>query len=165
MLAFYARLFNQILSPALGRPLSKPPGQPASVVHFACWPQDTAESFFDHCNNSNHSRFGDLARYRILAESGMLQLMIKENMNWIIAEQMIAYSKPIRMFQRFEVVTTAKEEGNKWVHFTHAFEDRARGVTLTRIEVKAVMKKADGKTVKPSELAALSPYFKELLSA
>jgi len=162
MLAFYARLANQLLSPTFGRQLSKPPGQSASVVPFVCWPQDTAESLFDHMNNSNHSRIADLSRYRVLAESGMLNAMLKEKMNWIIAEQTIRYNKQIRMFQRFDVVTTAKQEGDKWVYFTHTF--RARGTDLTTIEVKAVMKKSDGKTVKPSELAAISPYFKELLS-
>ena len=132
---------------------------------FMCWPQDTAESLFDHMNLSNHSRFADISRYRIFSESGVLNLMMKEKMGWLIAEQTITYAKPIRMFQRFDVVTTVKVEGDKWVYFRHLFRDSASGTDLANIEAKAVLKRMDGKTVKPSELVTISPYLKEFLSS
>jgi acyl-CoA thioesterase FadM len=90
--------------------------------------------------------------------------MVNEKMNLIVAEQVIAYTQPIRNFQQFNVTTTVSTEGDKWLYFHHSFEDKAEGTALATVKVKAVLKAGTGKTVRPSEVVATSPYFRDLLS-
>ena len=160
VLTFYSRLAHQL---ALGA-VSSSKAAKATKVPFMCWPVDTAESMFDHMNNTNFLKFAELSRWRMMAESGLLRRMIKEKMNLIIAEQTITYAKPIRNFQKFNVTTIVSAAEDKWLCFDHSFEDSAKGTTLASVKVKAVLKAGSGKTCRPSEVVAASPYFKDLLS-
>ena len=90
--------------------------------------------------------------------------MFNEKMNLVVAEQTIAYAKPIRNFQKFTVTTQISTDDDKWFYFHHSFEDSAKGTTLASVKVKAVLKAGSGKTCRPSEVVATTPYFKDLLS-
>lgn len=165
MLSFYIRLGYHLALPKLLGSLSKKPGEKAIRIPFSCWIADTAESRFHHMNNVKFLQIAEISRFRMLQEGGILT-MNNDNITAIIAEQEAEYFSMVKMFQRFEVVTTLNTQDDKWILFNHSFDGIIKDtpVTFTKVQVKTVLKASNGKTIRPSEICTHSTYFKDLLT-
>jgi len=134
---------------------------------FRCYPLDI--DVFGHMNNANYIRVAELARWRMLTESNLLTYMLKRRLMFLLVEQTVKYDRPIMPFQSYNVQTSVKVcSEDKWVYYTHIFEEANPSSSdspkvYARIEAKTVMKLSNGKTLKPSEVAAINSYYKNLV--
>ena len=165
MLMYTLRVVNQM---ALGAmfPVKVVSKQVSSK--WRCYPVDL--DLFGHMNNSNYIRVAELSRWRMLAESGLFQFMMKRRLVFLLVEQQVTYARPIMPFQPYVVQTRVRidEEDDKWVYYTHTFEEAnppggAEPMQYAKIEAKTVMKEPSGKTVRPSEVCAANPYYRNLM--
>jgi acyl-CoA thioesterase FadM len=165
MLTSLYRGFKQLALGQMYPGATVSPTSTRSVLHLRCWLVDTAESMFDHMNNANFFKVGELARWRVISESGVLNMMIKNKTMLMAAGQTIEYRRPIRNFQKYIIGTNIRiSEDDKWIHFIHSFEDEKTGKLLASIDMRMVMKAASGKTIRPSEVIASNPsYFDRIL--
>lgn len=107
----------------------------------------------------------------MLAESGMLVYMVKNQIVFLAVEQTITYSRPILPLQKYAVTTTVTvSDDDKWMYYHHSFDEQAdlKGGKVPKhyalIHLKAVMKESTGKTVRPSQLHAINEYHRNITS-
>ena len=151
---------------------AKKAGESISVViaAFRCWPIDSA---FGHMNNGQYFTVAELNRWRLFTELGLMPVIWKKKALLIVSEQSAVYTAPILPMREYVVSTTVKITDDKWLHYTHSFEqhpddvpDGLEPVRYAVVQVKAVLKESGGgKTVKPSELIAGSDFFAEIIEA
>lgn len=166
MLMYTLRVMNQMILGAT---------YPAKVVskqvssNWRCYPVDL--DLFGHMNNANYIRVAELSRWRMLAESGLFQFMRKRRLVFLLVEQQVTYARPIMPFQSYVVQTRIRVDidDDKWLYYTHTFEEAnpragAEPKQYAKIEAKTVMKEANGKTVRPSEVSAVNHYYRDLVT-
>ena len=166
MLTFCLRVAHQLV---LGRffPQGIVAGTKRVTAPFRCYPIDL--DVFGHMNNANYIRVAELARWRMLTESNLLTYMLKRRLMFLLVEQTVTYSRPIMPFQSYNIQTSVKVcSEDKWVYYTHIFEEANPSSSdspkvYARIDAKTVMKLSNGKTLKPSEVAAINSYYKNLV--
>lgn len=141
----------------------------AVVATFRCWPVDTA---FGHMNNAQYITVAELNRWRMFTELGFFPIILKKKAFLVVAEQSIKYVRPILPMREYVVSTTVKVSDDKWLHYTHSFEQHpddvpngSEPVRYAVVHVKAVLKEHGGKTVKPSEILPISPFLSELVAS
>ncbi len=125
---------------------------------------------FLHMNNASYIRVAELARWRLLPQTGILPKTISEGWLFLAVEQTATYAKPIMPFQRYEVETTLTSHQDKWLMYEHKFvqcKDKVKEgkepVVYATIKLRAVLKRADGRTIRHSELNDISPFNRELM--
>mmetsp|Transcript_4640 Transcript_4640/g.4784 ORF Transcript_4640/g.4784 Transcript_4640/m.4784 type:complete len:186 (+) Transcript_4640:294-851(+) len=135
---------------------------------FRCWPIDFC---FGHLNNASFVTVGELSRWRLFTELELLPVIMKTKALLVVSEQTVKYSKPILPFREYSVITTIKITDDKWLNYSHSFEqhdddvkDGEESIKYATIEAKCVLKAMDGKTIRPSELAANSNLFKMMIN-
>jgi len=143
-------------------------GATTVTAPFVCTPIDL--DVYGHMNNANYVRVAELARWRMLMESGLFRMMSQRRLMFLVVSQEITYGRPIAPFQAYVVRTAIRVcEDDKWVYYTHTFEDEvprrgaATPVQYAKIVAKTVMKEPTGKTVRPSEVADINPYYQNLV--
>ena len=127
---------------------------------FRCTPVDI--DVYGHMNNACYLRVAELARWGIFPASGMLESALKTRMMFLAVEQNIIYKRPIPALEKYVISTKCDiYDDDKWVHYTHTFLEHPDKVqegqaprVFAEIKLRAVMKEASGKTVKPSSIAA-----------
>ena len=119
-----------------------------TTVH-RCWPTDI--DFFMHMNNAIYFRAFELARWELLPRSGLLQHAIKENWMFLAVEQDAKYLRMIRPMTQYECRTKIKVTDNKWLDFDHSLWSMDGQICYSTGNVRAVVKRSSGKTVRPSE--------------
>ena len=142
----------------------------AMVATFRCWPVDTA---FGHMNNAQYVIVAELNRWRMFTELGLMPAIWTKKAMLVVAEQSVTYAVPILPMREYVVSTTVKITDDKWLHYTHSFEqhpddvpDGSEPVRYAVVCVKAVLKENGGrKTFRPSELMAGSEFFSEIIKA
>ena len=88
---------------------------------------------------------------------------------FLLVEQTVTYARPIMPFQSYKIQTSIKVcSEDKWVYYTHIFEEANPSSSgppkqYARIDAKTVMKLSNGKTLKPSEVSAINPFYKALV--
>ena len=169
MLTYTCRMLVEIIGGLLSRrataalrttssktvPHTSPP-----PAEFRLWPLDM--DVYMHMNNACYLRVAELARWRQLGQAGMLGPSIKHGWMFLIAEQTVQYIRPILPLQRFNVRSEILVTEDKWLHYNHYFEAPKGDKGLApeqyaHIELKAVVKRTSGKTVKVSELLEQCP--------
>lgn len=82
---------------------------------------------------------------------------------FLVVDQHINYQKPINPFQRYDVEVSAEVSNDKWIHYTHVFQQHAQyvkpnaqPVIYAIVKLKAVVKEKSGKTIRPSEFITSS---------
>ena len=143
-------------------------GAKTATAPFLCTPMDL--DVYGHMNNANYVRVAELARWRMLMESGLFRMMSQRRLMFLLVAQEVTYARPIAPFQAYVVRTAIRVcEEDKWVYYTHTFEDAtprsgaAEPVQYAKIVAKTVMKEPTGKTVRPSEVSAVNPYYHNLV--
>jgi acyl-CoA thioesterase FadM len=138
------------------------------VATFRCWPIDFC---FGHLNNASFVTVGELKRWRLFTELELFPLIIKRKALLVVVEQSVKYSKPILPLREYSVLTTIKITDDKWLHYSHSFEqhdddvkDGTESIKYATIEAKCVLKDSNGKTIRPSEMAANSDLFKMMIN-
>lgn len=169
MLSPTIRTINQVI-----RGFLSPPSVSANRtvdITYRCWPRD-ADLFF-HMNNSKYLQLAELSRWRTL--SPMLPALMKKNgFLFLAAENHIKYLRPINIFQRYVISTTVHFDNtdDKWIYYEHVFQEHPDDMKLNStkkespkvfavINLKAVVKEGNGKTVTPSSLVDESKFFQE----
>ena len=131
----------------------------SGVESFSTYLHPTLILVVGHCNNACYFRLAELARWRQIAQSGLLFPSIKNKWMFLIAEQTIAYKKPILPFRKFVVRSEIKMDG-KWIYYDHYFQsspDTSTAIQYAHIQMKSVIKKPNGKTVMPDEVLSAVP--------
>jgi acyl-CoA thioesterase FadM len=123
-------------------------GQVITTIH-RCWPNDI--DFFMHMNNAIYFRHFELARWEILPRTGLLQHAIKEKWMFLAVEQEAKYLKMIRPLSSFECRTQVTITDGKWLDFHHSLFSMDGKTKYSEGTVRAVVKRRNGKTVRPSE--------------
>lgn len=138
------------------------------IVPFTCGFTDI--DTYLHINNSKYLHIAELARWRVFPQSGLLQESISKGMMFLAVEQSIVYLKPIFPFQKYIVRTRVSVKDDKWMMYYHTFEqhpdlvvDGKSPVEYAKIELKAVLKEKNGKTIRPEEMMRWSEFYRELL--
>lgn len=140
-------------------------------ITYRCWPRD-ADIFF-HMNNSKYLQLAELSRWRTL--SPMLPVLMKKNgFLFLAAENHIKYLRPINIFQRYVISTNVyfDEKDDKWIYYDHIFQEHPDDVkqsgkqenspkTFAIVNLKAVVKEGNGKTIQPSSLVNESKFFQD----
>jgi acyl-CoA thioesterase FadM len=158
-------MINQIL---LGYAFPHSAKLKSAVTPFRLWPIDI--DFFFHMNNASYIRVAELSRWRLLAESGLLSYMINKKIMFLAVEQSVTYARPILPFHKYNVTTTITvSPDDKWMHYIHSFDTPVdpkgtkEPVHYALVNLKAVMKESNGKTVKPSSIFTVNEYYRNLL--
>lgn len=162
------QVFNGLVFPPTIRSFK---GSQAAVAQFRLWPVDC--DIFGHMNNASYIRVAELHRWRMAAESRFLSYSVKHKIAFLAVDQTVNYKRPILPFQKYNVTTTVTvSEDDKYVNYHHSFDqpngqigeeaDAKRHYAL--VTIKAVMKHPSGKTLRPSEMININPYFKNLIT-
>ena len=102
--------------------------------------------------------------------TGILAKAVCDGWMFLAVEQSVSYLKPIRPFQRYSIETSIKATHGKWLHYEHRFlqtkDSVASGqdpILYAIVNMKAVIKRKNGKTIKILELKDASPFNNELV--
>jgi len=126
-----------------------------------CSPLDI-DTYF-HMNNAQYLRVSELARWRIFPATGIFGAVWKQKLMFLAVEQNITYLKPIAAFQKYVVSTTCDVYADdKWLYYEHIFLQHPDEVpkdkepkVFAKVNLRAVMKLPDGKTVKVRTCAGI----------
>eukprot|EP00948_MAST-09A_sp_MAST-9A-sp1_P002800 g2800.t1 len=153
------------------------PKQPMITKHRVL-PGDC--DLFLHMNNASYFRISELARWELLASTGLLNEAIRENYIFLVVDQTGYYYRPLPMFplfKEFDLITTVDrrhwdewgddenevtgemttgKDSDKYMYFTHDFYYKG-DKKCASMKVKAIIKKGGngpdkGKTIRPSQL-------------
>lgn len=124
------------------------------ITPFCTWPTDL--DLYMHMNNGRYLTILDLARYDLMARSGILAKLFK--MGWfpILTAETILFKKPLKCFDRFTVETKVLGWGEKEFLVQQEFFCKQQ-LTATAIIQVRFLKKSGG-SVLPEEIMALVDY-------
>ena len=114
-----------------------------SCSYYRVWPFDCDINF--HLTNARYFALCDLSRIYYMGQVGVLFNMIKRNWLPIAQAQEISYFKPIKPFQRFEVLTRFYYWDDKYWYTEHKFFAAAKLCAV--VQVRGVF--VHGKRVLP----------------
>jgi acyl-CoA thioesterase FadM len=165
MLVLTCRILTQV---ALGhfKPVVLHKNLPKAFVFdvpFRCLPFDI--DLFMHMNNASFVRCAELARWRILSQSGILELT-KKKVLFLVVGQTATYLKQLPPFAPYVVRTTISVEDNKWIHYNHSFQkpdqEGKDPYVYCTVDCKAVLKERSGKTLRITDLGKEIDFYKHL---
>ena len=155
MIILALRIVNQLILGSLSKSMTIV--NRCVKVPFRCYPVDMDTNI--HMNNACYFRVAELSRWRIFVPSGLFQYCAKHRVSFIVSETHAKYHAPILPFQRYIVSTYITTSDNKWLHYTHRFEQHPDQVAVGKepkvfavIGAKSVLKESTGKTVPISTL-------------
>ena len=90
-----------------------------SVLRLRVLPNDLDVNL--HMNNGRFLTICDLNRVDLFIRTGLARLMMREGWRPIIAEHTMTYRKPLRPFQRYEVVMEVVGSDERAFRMTHTF--------------------------------------------
>lgn len=168
---YFLRLFNQLAldylkpTPFLKITFNNLPAVQYTVP-FRCWPVD----IFFHMNNAAFFRVAEMARWRVIYSSNLLNFMLKYGALFMVVEQEAQYFDMIHPMDRYIVETKLTEQSGKWIMFHHIFKQLPELVpegqkqrTYATINAKYVLKYKNGKTVRLNEISSISPFFQAFI--
>mmetsp|Transcript_13944 Transcript_13944/g.42176 ORF Transcript_13944/g.42176 Transcript_13944/m.42176 type:complete len:180 (+) Transcript_13944:80-619(+) len=139
-----------------------PPALGPFVTRMRAWPMDC--DIFLHLNNAMLARCAELARWRLLASTGMLRTVLREKWQFLVAEQTLTYKRQIPLGRRFRIETSVSATDNKWLHYSHNFQSLDGATDLGTAHVRAVLKLSSGKTVPPHDALRGNAWFADQLA-
>jgi acyl-CoA thioesterase FadM len=180
MITFTLRQINQVIKGYVSPPKINP--NKTVNISYRCWPIDV--DAFLHMNNSKYLQLAELSRWRTLGPMfPRLFDFKKERLLFLAVENKIKYLRPIQPFERYVISTSITvDETDKWVYYRHVFEEHPDDMSITStsemdkgatrpsprkfavVDMKSVVKRESGKTVRPSTLIDDSNYFQEWVS-
>lgn len=161
MIVLILRIANQLLLGKFSKSAKVIQGR--HTVPFRCWPVDMDTNM--HMNNSSYIRIAELSRWRLGIASGLVQHCAKNRLVFIVSEISVKYLAPILPFQRFVVSTHITISDNKWLQYTHSFEESSENIAdgkfpkvYATVQAKCVLKEPSGKTHKTDHLVKAIKY-------
>lgn len=119
-------------------------------------------------NNSKYLVTAELSRFQTFPPTGLLSRPLsKKGMLFLAAENNVKYFRPINPMQKYVISTTITvDDEDKWFYYTHTFLEHPDDVkgdqkTFAVVDLKAVVKENNGKTIKPSALLKDSEFYRE----
>jgi acyl-CoA thioesterase FadM len=164
MISLTIRILNQLFLGTFFKD-SKAISNGTFRVIFRAWPIDIDSNI--HMNNACYFRVAELCRWRLFAPSGVIGYCAKNRISFIATETSAKFLAPIRPFEKYAVYTKITSSENKWLHYTHTFEQHPDTVhsgsvpkVFAVVQAKSVLKEPNGKTVKADTLSkVLNPNF------
>jgi acyl-CoA thioesterase FadM len=120
-----------------------------SRVGFRVLPTDCDVNL--HMNNGRYLAFMDLGRLHLVAQIGLLGIILRKRWAAALGAAEINFIRPLAPFQKFELVTRLVTWDEKYAYMEQRFE--SRGVLCAHAFVKGLFLDSDGR-VGPSEVAA-----------
>ncbi len=128
----YLRLLLLWLA-TLGRPAE--PRYMVSRLALRVWPNDL--DLFAHVNNGRYLTLMDLGRLHIAMRSGLLKAMRKHRWHAAAEAIEIRFRRPLKLWQRYELVTEIVDWDEHWLLFEQRFESagkvHARGLVKAQL--------------------------------
>lgn len=120
-----------------------------SVLDLRVLPNDLDANL--HMNNGRFLTICDLNRVDLFIRSGLARLMAREGWRPIIAEHTMKYRKPLKPFQKYQVVMEVERADEKAFYMTHTFlldgQVAAEGTSVGVVRGK-------GRVIPPDEVMA-----------
>jgi acyl-CoA thioesterase FadM len=120
------------------------------------WPNDCDLNF--HMNNGRYLTLMDLGRTHLVAQTGLLRVMLKRRWNPVLAAAEINFIRALPPFARFELVTRVLTWDEKYFYMEQRFE--RRGVLHAVAFVKGVFLRGRNRVATAQVVAALDPTLK-----
>ena len=126
----YLRLLRLWLS-TLGKPVE--PRFTASRLKLRVWPNDL--DLFAHVNNGRYLTLMDLGRLHVAIRAGLLKVMRERHWHALASGVEIRFRRPLKLWQRYELVTEIADWDGHWILFEQRFE--SGGKVHARALIKA----------------------------
>ena len=120
-----------------------------SRVGFRVLPNDCDVNF--HMNNGRYLSFMDLGRLHLVAQIGLLGIILRRRWGAALGAAEINFIRPLAPFRKFELVTRLVTWDEKYAYMEQRFE--SRGVLCAHAFVKGLFLERN-RPVAPSEVAA-----------
>jgi len=120
-----------------------------SRVGFRVLPNDCDVNF--HMNNGRYLSFMDLGRLHLVAQIGLLGIILRRRWGAALGAAEINFIRPLAPFQKFELVTRLVTWDEKYAYMEQRFE--SRGVLCAHAFVKGLFLERN-RRVAPPEVAA-----------
>jgi acyl-CoA thioesterase FadM len=104
-----------------------------SRLSLRVWPNDL--DLFAHVNNGRYLTLMDLGRLHIVMRSGLLRVMRERQWHAAAAAIEIRFRRPLKLWQRYELLTGIVDWDEHWFLFEQRFE--SAGKVYARALVKA----------------------------
>ena len=125
----------------------------ASRVAFRVWPTDCDINL--HMNNGRYLTFMDLGRTHLMAQCGMLKVILREKWMPVLAAAEINFIRSIAPLQKFELVTRLLSWDEKYFYMEQRFE--VKGVLCAHAYVKGLFLKR-GRKIPNAEVAVAAGH-------
>ena len=175
------RVSNQLIRGYLASSSLKVcPQDKTLVVPFRCWPIDIDQ--YMHMNNAKYLYCAELSRWYTFPSSGLMSQAFrdKKGLMFLVVENDVKYYQPINPMQKYIISTkvTVDAEDDKWLYYEHTFLEHPDDYASSKedadsssppkkyavVDMKAVMKQRNGKTIKPSEVIKQSQQLKDWIT-
>lgn len=103
---------------------------------------DLDENF--HMNNNAFGRYMELGRWETMLRSGFFAYAVKNRVFAPVANQYYLYTREMRLFQRFTLVTRVVSLNEKSIFFQHEIFRGEQRCGLSLTEIRVVQKKGAG---------------------
>jgi acyl-CoA thioesterase FadM len=104
-----------------------------------------------HMNNGRYLAFMDLGRLHLVAQIGLLGIILRRRWGAALGAAEINFIRPLAPFQKFELVTRLVTWDEKYAYMEQRFE--SRGMLCAHAFVKGLFLDRNGR-VEPPEVAA-----------
>lgn len=102
-----------------------------------------------HMTNARYLSMMDLGRLDILIRTGLGRAMLRNRWQTVLGASTIRFRRPLRPFQRFEVVTRVLCWDERWVYIEHRIES-ATGTAAVAVMQGAFL--AKGRVIPPADV-------------
>jgi acyl-CoA thioesterase FadM len=122
-----------------------------SRVGFRVLPTDCDVNL--HMNNGRYLAFMDLGRLHLVAQIGLLGIILRRRWGAALGAAEINFIRPLAPFQKFELITRLVTWDEKYAYMEQRFE--SRGVLCAHAYVKGLFLERKGRVAPPEVAAAL----------
>jgi acyl-CoA thioesterase FadM len=122
-----------------------------SRVSFRVMPNDCDINL--HMNNGRYLSFMDLGRLHLVAQVGLLRVLIKKRWKPVLAAAEINFIRSLAPFQKFDMVTRVVTWDDKYVYMEQRFE--TRDALCAHAFVKGLFLGREGRISNPAVLRVL----------
>lgn len=122
-----------------------------SRVGFRVLPTDCDVNL--HMNNGRYLAFMDLGRLHLVAQIGLLGIIVRRNWGAALGAAEINFIRPLAPFRKFELVTRLVTWDEKYAYMEQRFE--SQGVLCAHAFVKGLFLDRNGRVGPPAVAAAL----------
>lgn len=124
-----------------------PIGVAVSRLHLRTLPNDIDLNL--HMNNGRYLTICDLNRVDLFLRTGLAKVMLQRGWMPIVADHTMNYKRPLKLFERFEVVLKVTHWDEKFFYMTHIFVANDRIVAIG--SSKGVVRSSEG-VVRPADV-------------